>query len=118
MSDGIYDIVCKQGETFSRLLTVTDSAGGATNLTGYSARMQVRATHASSAVLLELSTTNSRISINAALGKLALEVTDEVTSTLSPVKAVYDLVITDATGKATRLLEGKFVITAGVTRVA
>lgn len=88
------------------------------NLTGYTALMQVRKTHASNPPLLELGSVapKSGISINGALGKLTIEVDESVTATLPAISAVYDLLITSPAGHVTRLLEGKFVVQAGVTR--
>lgn len=119
MADTTYDIVCRAGETLSRVLTVT-SDGGTTpmNLVGYTALMQVRRTHATPTVLLELGSVlpKTGIAINGVLGKINIEVDEAITATLPAVSAVYDLVITSPTGYAIRLLEGKFIVQAGVTR--
>lgn len=120
MADTTYDIVCRAGETLSRLLTVT-SDGGTTpmDLTGYTALMQVRKTHASSLVMLELGSESPKtgITISGVLGRLTIEVDETVTAALPAISAVYDLIITSPSGYVTRLLEGKFVVQAGVTRV-
>jgi hypothetical protein len=59
------------GETFTASFTCLDSAGAAVNLTGYTARAQVRTTPTSSTVLLNLAPTiptpaNGIIRINVA----------------------------------------------------
>jgi len=64
------------GETFSASFTCLDSAGVAVNLTGYTARAQVRSTPTSTAILLNLAPTiptpaNGIIVINVATAGIA-----------------------------------------------
>ena len=42
MAAGLYDITIEQGATFQMNLTWKDSTGSPVNITGYTARMQVR----------------------------------------------------------------------------
>lgn len=95
-----------------------DSGGNLVNLTGYNAKMQVRADYVStSPVLLELSTTNGRITLGGALGTIKLAVSQAVTEALTAGSYVYDLELASgaSTGKI-RLLEGPIVFTPEVTR--
>jgi hypothetical protein len=48
---GVLNINASQGKTWTVTINVTNSAGSAVNLTGYSAKWQIRETPASSAVL-------------------------------------------------------------------
>ena len=49
MAAGTYNFTLEQGSTFSRQITVQEN-GTALNLTGYTARMQMRSTHDSSTI--------------------------------------------------------------------
>lgn len=115
MPAGLHTFICEQGATFSRTVTVTDSAGAAVSLSGYSARMKVRRTHSSSDVLVSL-TSSSGLTLGGAAGTIAILISATATAALSPVRAVYDLEIESGAGVVTRILEGDFVITAEVSR--
>ena len=117
MADNHYDVLCRQGETLSRILRLR-MADKVTpiDLTGYTAKLQVRRAHAHATVLLEASTTDGRIVIAGPQGNISLTVPKEVTAALPAMTLEYDLFITSAAGVATRLLDGKFVVSASVTR--
>ena len=114
MSAGAYDITCEQGATFSRTLTVKDSSGNARNLSGYTARMQVRRLVSSSSTLIELTTTNGRISLNSS-GEIALSISASDTASLAE-GGVYDLEIIASDGTVERVVEGNFYLDLEVTR--
>lgn len=115
---GKYDIICIQGATFSKEIQYKDATGTAIDLTGYTAKMQVRPKHKDPKVLLELSSTGDspRITITGATGTIALLVSATDTAKLEFTDAVYDLEITSAGGQVTRLLEGKFTMSPEVTK--
>jgi len=52
---------------------------------------------------------------DAGAGLFTMELTDTVTGNLTPGTSVYDLRMTDTTGKITRLFEGKAFVKPGVT---
>jgi hypothetical protein len=114
MSAGAYDITCEQGVTFNRTLTVKDSNGDARDLSTYTARMQVRRTTGSSDTIVELTTENSRISLNSS-GQITLSLPATVTASLTD-GGVYDLEIEDSEGNVERVVEGIFVLDLEVTR--
>lgn len=116
MPAATYNIICEQGATLDRTLTLKDSAGSLANLTGFTARMQVRTAAGSSSVTLELSNDNNRIILGGPLGTVKLKVSAAVTAALTPSDYVYDLEITAPNGDVTRLVEGKFKVKAEVTR--
>lgn len=119
MTEGAYDIVCEQGATFERLFTITQY-GVPFDLTGYTAKLQVRRTHNDRTALATL--TSSPVAgmvIEPLLGRIAVSLLPTATATLPAVAGVYDLLLTEtANGRVTRLLGGRFTITAGVTRAA
>jgi hypothetical protein len=110
--------VIEQGATYRHTLVWMQLDGTTPiNLVGCTAKMQIRSVVTSSTVILELSTANSRLVIDGALGKISLYVPDEDTTALEAIKgAVYDLEVHFPDGTVTRLCEGKISISAEVTR--
>lgn len=115
MPAGQYTFYAEQGATLERVITYTDSLDEIINITSYTAKMQVRTTAASGTVILELTDT-SGITINGAAGTLTLLVDASTMSAIAANTYVYDLEITAPSNKVTRLIEGKFVVKAEVTR--
>jgi hypothetical protein len=116
---GLHNFLCNQGATFTRTLTWTDSAKKARDLTGYTARMQVRSSVESSSVIVELTTVNGKITLGTTTdtkGQVTLLLSATTTAALTPGQYVYDLELVSAGGEVTRLLEGNFVVKAEVTR--
>ena len=115
MTAGYYNITAEQGATFNRVLTWRDSASALINLTGYTARMQVRTDYASTSTILSLTTQNGQITLGGAAGTITLLVSATDMAALSSGSFVYDLeMINGAT--ITRLVQGTFVVNAEVTR--
>ena len=116
---GLYNITCQQGATFQRQVTWTDSARDAYNLTGYAARMQVRANVTSNTVIATLSTTagsEGTITLGGTAGTVDLLISATNTAALTAGQYVYDLELVSGGGVVTRLLEGNFKVSAEVTR--
>jgi len=116
---GLYNITCQQGATFQRQLTWTDPARDAYNLTGYTARMQVRDNVSSNTIVIALSTTagsGGTITLGGIAGTVDLLIPAANTTTLTAGQYVYDLELVSGGGVVTRLLEGNFKVTAEVTR--
>lgn len=116
---GQYDILADQGATLQRVIIWNQP--GATpspvNLTGFSAKMQVRPSAGSPILILELSTADGRITLGGTNGTVTLEV-DAVTMAAVPAGGYkYDLYLLsgDATPVETRLIEGSFKVKAEVT---
>lgn len=115
MAAGIYDIIIEQGATFTLSATWKDSAGAPVNITGYSARMQVRSNYDSEEALVSLvSPTN--ITLGGALGTILVTIIATDTQKLTIQDGVYDLELQSAGGVVTRLLQGKATISREVTR--
>lgn len=113
-----YDLVIEQGATLLQTFRWTSSAGAGVDLTGCTAKMQIRAGYADTgaAVLLELSTTAGTIVITAASGQIDLVVPASTTTALTWVKGVYDLEVTTPLGVVSRLVQGAVSVTKEVTR--
>lgn len=111
-----FDITINQGATFELSITWKDSAGTAINLTGYSARMQVRETYSSTSSILSL-TSGSGITLGGAAGTIAILISATTTAALTaPFSGVYDLELVSAGGVVTRLLQGAATVSPEVTR--
>jgi len=115
MPAGNYNITAEQGSTFTRVLTWRDANDALINLTGYTARMQVRTDYASSATALSLTTANGQITLGGALGTITLLVSATDMSAVSAGSYVYDLEMVNGS-TVTRLVQGTFTVNAEVTR--
>jgi len=113
---GIYNIIADQGSTFTRQLTWNDSAGSAVNLTGYTARMDIRSSiDAAGAAVLSLTTTNGRIVLGGSAGTINLTAEATATQAVEAGNYVYDLEVVSGS-TVTRLIQGSFTLRGEVTR--
>lgn len=116
MLAGTYNMVCKQGSTFSLQTTFTDDSDQPINLTGYTARMQVRRNPTSTDdPVVELTTENSRIVLGGAAGTVTFQITAADTAALPVGHYFYDVELVNG-AVVTPYLEGEFEIKANVTR--
>jgi hypothetical protein len=106
----------EKGATYRHTLYWKDKSNVAINMTGCTAKLQIRETISSPTVLLELSTTNGYIIITGTIGKIELYIPDEVTTLLVGSGGIYDLEIYWTDGDITRLVEGKWAFKDEVTR--
>ena len=108
----------EQGATF-RWNAVLKSGSPAlpVNLTGYTARMQIRSEITSTIVLVSLTTANGGITLGGVLGTVSLYITDSATAAITWTNGVYDLELVAPGGDVTRLLTGSVSVSPEVTRV-
>lgn len=90
------------------------------DLTGYTAKMQVRATAGGPAIFLDYNTSNGKIVLGGVTGTITIIIApaDTTTFTVAPEwrRAVYDLFITKtADGSITMVARGEFTIMPRVT---
>jgi hypothetical protein len=116
MSAAVYNFEVLQGTSLVKSFIWKDGTGTPVNLTGYSAKMQVRESADSDAVLLELSTTLGNIQITPLTGKVTLVFSPDDTSGAYWTKGKYDLELTSGNGFVTRLVQGKFSLSKEITR--
>lgn len=109
-----YDILCEQGSTFALSMTYEDGNGQPVDLSGYSARMKAKSSAQATDSIVELTTENGRITLGAD-GSIALSIDAATTAAFPAISAVYDLELVNGS-TVTRLLKGKFLIDAEVTR--
>ncbi len=109
-----HDFEIEQGIDYDKPLVWKDSTGNPVNLTGYTARMQLRPSVSSETVLLDLTTENGGITLGGATGEITLHFTESNTSPL--VKGgVFDLEMIIG-GKVKRLVQGSITVSREVTR--
>lgn len=108
----------EQGADFLVPLVFKDSAGAAIDVTGYTARMHIRASRDDAATLLELTNANGRLVIGGANGTVTIKLTALETAAFTWTKGVYDLELVRPDGFVTRALEGRVSISKEVTREA
>jgi hypothetical protein len=118
---GLYNITCQQGATFQRQITWSDPANNPYDLTGYTARMQVRPSKDSPTIIIGLGAVTEpkgTITLGGPAGTIDLEISAANTATLtaSNTPYVYDLELVSGGGVVTRVLEGNFKVSAEVTR--
>ena len=106
-----------QGATFSKVVIwKTGTPPVVVNLTGCTARMQVRGKLTDTAALLDLTTANGGIVLGGIAGTVTLNVSAIQTAAISWTSAVYDLEIIFADGTVRRLLSGSISVSPEVTR--
>ena len=114
INPGTYDIVCPQGATFDRTFTYT-VGGTAVDLTGYTAGLQVRAGADAGTALITLSTGGSGLVLGGTAGTITATISAAVTGAVDAGSYAYDLELYQGS-TVTRLLQGAFTVTGGVTR--
>lgn len=110
------DLSIEQGANFERSIQVRNNDGTAKDLTGYSARMQVRQTYSSLVVLVEASTANGYITINSPGGIVTINIPATITEPLDWVVAVYDVEIFTSATNVIRILQGSMSLSLEVTK--
>lgn len=104
-----------QNTTFRFVIEYLDSNGDPIDLTGASAKMQVRDTKGGSKLAFTLTSPSGGITIDAPNGKLTLTMTPTQTNKLFYPKSSYDVMLVDASGVKTKLVEGFLTLSRSVT---
>lgn len=111
-------LTIEQGATFRKTLTwKTGTPALPVDLTGCTARMQIRQEISSPTALVSLTSEAGDIVLGGALGTIEIIMTATATAALTWVEAVYDLEIVFASGDVTRLVYGPVAVSQEVTRV-
>lgn len=98
----------------SWLLTLN---GSPRDISGWTARMQIRSKKSSAVVLASFSTSSGEyMSIVGPAGMVMLDVPGAVTATYDFNSGVYDVYVFDQTGEPYRIVEGTALVSATVTR--
>lgn len=109
---GKYNIVADQGATFNLNFTVKTD-GVPWDLTTYSATMVVRKSTSSATDLLNLSSSNNDITLNN-VGAVSITASAVAMAALPAGRWVYNIELTSSASEVTRILEGRFIVSAEV----
>lgn len=119
MSAGTYNTTIDQGSTFSLTVTYKDASDTAVNLTGWTARMQIRETPSSASTILTSTGGSPTITVtntNFATGVIVFTVSATNTASITVPVAYYDIEVESPTGLVKRILQGRLAISPEVTR--
>lgn len=104
------NLVIDQGANFTVTINYSDDTGVPNNLTGYTARAQMRKSYYSANSISFTSTVT-----DAANGEISLSMTAANTSNVKPGRYVYDVTVGLGTN-VLRIVEGIVTVLPGVTR--
>jgi uncharacterized protein YndB with AHSA1/START domain len=104
-----------QNATFSFVVEYKDDNGNAIDLTGASAKMQVRDVKGGTKLAVTLTSPSGGIVINGPLGKITVTLTPTQTNKLFYPKSVYDIMVIDSNANKIKLLEGFMTLNRSVT---
>jgi hypothetical protein len=110
-----YDMTIEQGSWFSKKFVWKGADGNPLDLTGYTARMQVRPAPKRTPIFLSLTTENSGITLGGTAGSIVIEASDELTAALDFNNAYYDLEMISPTDRPLKLLKGKVSLYKEIT---
>jgi hypothetical protein len=117
----VHDMIVDQGATVNTVFTVKNSARSALDLTGYVARMQVRQFSGTTrdpmpVVIAEYTSYDGYITVGGTAGTVTLLIPPAEMAAYEPGSYVYDLEVESSLGETTRIVQGKFIVRAEVTR--
>ena len=115
MSAGVYKIWCEQGATFNLFFTWKSTSGTPIDLSGMTARMQVRKTKSDPDLIASFTTANGRITLGGVAGTVTVIMSAADTAVLTPGVYAYDLEIVNGP-EVTRVIEGSFTVDGEVTK--
>lgn len=107
-----FNLVCEQATTFNFQFQIKNDTTP-WNLTGYTGTMTVRPFTGASTTTLTATLTNGYMVFDELVGRVTVTFPASITD-LTPNRYVYDLVLTSGV-TVTRILEGQFIVTPGVT---
>lgn len=108
----ISNLFIDQGSDYSNIITVRAANGQPLNLTGFTAKSQLRKSFGSS-VAYEFNATI----FSAPTGKLRLQISAANSEQIPPGRYLYDVEITSQSGTITRVVEGIVTMTPQITKI-
>lgn len=112
---GIYDITADQGATYSQVFTWKDSDGDPVSLVGWTGRMQIRNGRPTESLVLELTTSNDRMTLGGAAGTVTLTIAASDMEDIDAGMYAYDIELVNGS-TVERLVMGTFTVRGEVTR--
>lgn len=117
MPAGIYNMKVEQGVTFVQNMTWKIDSN-AVNLSGYTARMNVRTSRSGRVpanILVLAITSDDAITLGGVAGTIRIDLSATQTSNIAAGTYAYDLELESAGEEVTRLLSGTFTVSPEVT---
>lgn len=108
-----YNISTKKGDTFSLIFQIKNDST-AWNLTNYSVTMTVKPFIDSTTVTVSATTQNNLITLDALNGRVTINIPATTTANFPAGRHEYDIIFSTPS-TVTTILEGKFIVTPGVT---
>jgi hypothetical protein len=107
----VKNLYVDQGSDFNAQITIYDDDNNPWNLTGYTGQAKIRKSYYST------TSVNFTVSFPVArtTGTVILDLSSSQTSLLEQGRYLYDVVLTNSSGKKTRVIEGIVTINPGVT---
>ena len=99
-----------QGADYLTSITLTDDAGDAISLAGYTGAGQIRKYYTSTTAV------DFDVTVTPDTGTVTLQLTSAQSNSMEAGRYVYDVELTDSANVVSRVLEGIVTITPGVTR--
>lgn len=115
MSAGNYTWVMPQGTYQEKIFTYSDPNGAPINLTGMTARMQIRPYKGSADVLLTTTTQDGGITLGGTSGTVKVVIKTAKTILITS-DGYYDIELIDADSEVDRFIEGMVKLNAEVTK--
>lgn len=115
----VHNLVIRPGVTFVKTFNwyTKDSVTlvkTPVDLTGYTARMDIRENVGDAAAVLTCTTENGRIALNSS-GEIKITISAAVTAAYATELAVYDLLLVAPGGEVTEFISGSVTLKRGVT---
>lgn len=92
------NIAIKKGSTYEHVYTYTDENGTPIDITGWTARMQIRVT-IDAATYIYQALSGGDLSIGGVTGEVALSIPEEITAAFTFNAGVYDIELVKPNGK-------------------
>lgn len=114
MAASYLDLFIDQGTDYNNQIALDDTNGHAYNLVGFSVSSSAKKSYYNANTVFNFTATV----YDAQNGIIKLSANSAVTSNVSAMqKLVYDVIVTDANGLKSRVLEGNIYVSPGVTGI-
>lgn len=118
MAATVFNLALESGVDYDITATWKDSSEVPINVTGYTAKLQIRTGPGSATALITKDSTLASITLGGALGTVAWSFTNAELTTLSSAARSplqWDLFMTSPTGKKTKILKGSVTVDPQIT---
>ena len=106
----------KQGATIKRNYYLKDASGASKDLTGYTAKCEIRDKPGGNVILALTSSPAVGITITAESGLISIVITKSQSALFNFTVAEYDMRVTDSSNEDTYIAEGKVYLTSRITQ--